>query len=239
MPRTTRHRHAFSLLEMSIVVAIIGLVIGSLVAMRSYSQTAKINSTIITARSILASVDKFQSQYATYPGDMSNATAIWNTTAGNGNGDGVIGNGNNPEYFLAFNHLKLAGQITGNYTGTAGSAGAVDGDRGVNLPAFSFNGVSGYLAGISGGFVASNTRYYDGLYDIFLVVGAETAGNALPEGFWLKPSEAMEIDGKYDNGYPHSGTVRTFKNDTNCVNGTLYNVTGSTTISCALILSLR
>src|ERR1019366_3549131 len=101
-------RQGFTLLELSIVLVIIGLLIGGIFVGQSLIHTAQLNSVISEFNRYQTSVQNFKMQYQALPGDMTNATAIWGSAGGtgadatcqntasttaatcNGNGDGAI-----------------------------------------------------------------------------------------------------------------------------------------------------
>ena len=230
-------RHAFSLMEMALVIAIIGLLIGGVVATQSYIKNAELSTMVNEAKFHLDALKQFERAYQGLPGDLANASSYWSSAA-NGNGNGIIGNGNSPEYFSAFTHLRLGKFITPNYTGVAGSAGALDGDVGVNIPQLTGTGIGLYAetAG-NGGYHTGFGTYYDGYYGTYVVVARETTGNSLPSNGFLAPESALQLDAKFDNGVPSTGTVRA-RGATSCSSATAYDV-ASTAESCSFIMTYQ
>src|SRR5437763_7869808 len=98
----------FTLLELSIVLVIIGLLIGGIFVGQSLIHTAQINAVISEFNRYQTAVQNFKQQYQALPGDMNNATSFWGSAGGtgadatcfntlsntaatcNGNGDGSI-----------------------------------------------------------------------------------------------------------------------------------------------------
>ena len=103
-------QRGFTLVEMSIVLVIIGLLLGGVLKGRTFIESAKQRALIDEARSLVASVISYQEKYGSYPGDHM-ASDVWDT-ARNGNQDGAI-----QEWNLALQHLALAGFITGTFNG--------------------------------------------------------------------------------------------------------------------------
>lgn len=72
-----RKTKAFTLIELSIVVVIIGLIVAGVVAGQSLVKQAKIRGVIQNWQKYTAAVTAFQLQYNTIPGDMPNASSYW------------------------------------------------------------------------------------------------------------------------------------------------------------------
>lgn len=149
-----KKRTGFTLIELSIVLVIIGLVAGGILIGTSMIQATKLRSVISDIEKFSVAVNVFNNKYACLPGDCANATDYFEQDAGdcatgtiavgtcNGNNDdfiGILGCGDPncsaygapyitapKERFLAWQQLSLAGLIGGSYSGTSDA-------RGVNL----------------------------------------------------------------------------------------------------------
>ena len=117
-------KHGFTLLELSIVLVVIGLVIGGITAGQSLIRSADLNNAITDIEKYRAAVANFELKYDSLPGDMSNAQSIWpscvdnGSNSCNGNEDNVINTSSTIfEYVRFWQHLALAGLIEGNYSG--------------------------------------------------------------------------------------------------------------------------
>lgn len=212
-------RHGFSLVELSIVLVILGLLTGGILAGQSLIRAAELRSVTTEFNRYLSATQTFRDKYFALPGDMGNATAFWGKDTTNCNGDtgsaGIPGtcNGNanggvgfGPESFRYWQQLALAGLIEGSYTGvTAGAFAAT---------VSSANAPKGKLANslwwgyeltpdCTGG---SCGTYFDGSYgNTYQFGGAVTGGdNYNPI---LKPEEAWNIDTKMDDGLPVQGKM--------------------------------
>ena len=133
-------KSAFTLIELSIVLVIIGLLVGGVMAGAHLINAAKLHRIGSTVEQYRTAVLTFKSKYNGLPGDLSNATAFWGTNpegcpnswgaAGpyvtgtcNGNGNGIIGpsvlwtNDVPPtaEWARFWHHLSNAGLIPGTY----------------------------------------------------------------------------------------------------------------------------
>jgi len=209
-------RSGFSLVELSIVLVILGLLTGGILSGQALIRAAELRSISTDAHRFVSSFMQFRDKYLGIAGDLPNAYVFWGTTVGctdvhsnvdpegcNGNGDGrslrnvVLNQG---ETSRAWQHLQLAGLIEGSYSGKRG----VEPDRPKGRLVNSVWGFSWYGSahGWAGPSFSSHQFYFSG-------------GN-------LRPEEAWGIDQKMDDGRPGKGRVVT--NATNdggsCVTGT-------------------
>jgi len=129
-------KRAFSLVELSIVLVILGLLVGGVLSGKALIKSAETRKYLTDADSIRSAYNQFREKYMTLPGDMNNATQFWGpktavvcwsgiagdytepTKTCNGNGNGIIethigymlGNssgGNTDETFYIWQHLSL------------------------------------------------------------------------------------------------------------------------------------
>src|SRR4051794_31617755 len=132
-------QRGFSLLELSIVLVIIGLITGGIMAGRQMVRAAELRSVMSDLSKYQTTVNTFREKYQGLPGDMKNAESYWGTASGgcpDGAGTGTQtcnGNGNNQvegitsvadpyETFRFWQHLANAGLVEGQYTGVTGGA---------------------------------------------------------------------------------------------------------------------
>ena len=257
-----RKNSGFTLLEMSIVLAIIGLLIGGILAGKTFATNSRLNAMVGESRSYINALSQFNEQYKAIPGDFSTASAWWpdfkkadgSLGADDGDGNGLIRAGavvNNAELFGAFEHLALVGLIPGSYTGaTTGAVGTTVATVGTNIPKSVIENV-GYLFNhpdATDGNVSGDPVYFSGKYGHVLIVAGATAGG-LPSSGFLKPAQALQIDDKYDDGAPGTGWITTSKPilPTDCASSTVntpglpttavYNVALSTK-PCYLIMNI-
>lgn len=218
----------FSLIELSVVLVILGLLTGGILAGKNLISTSQLHSVLAEYDQWQTAVNVFQQKYSAVPGDLTDATEYWGraddgsfsgqcadpdtdvgtgTQTCNGNGDGYVGTwGGNPEpYYEAFRfwqHLANAGLIPGVYTGVTGTGGPAHHVNGLNVPASKFSG---------GGWSVEEVRNYggDGLfyaidYGNYFEFGA-SATNSCHEGALLTPTQAWNLDEKLDDGRPGKG----------------------------------
>jgi len=118
-------KRAFSLIELSIVLVIIGLLSASIVGSQKLVAQAKVKKVINEVKEIQDAIRVFYSTYNAYPGDIKDATSYWTSGTANGDGDKIIehavgtAGAGVSESGRAFQHLSLAGLVKGSYTAAA------------------------------------------------------------------------------------------------------------------------
>ncbi len=219
-------RHAFSLVELSIVLVILGLLTGGILAGQSLIRAAELRAVSSEYNRYTAALHTFRDKYFALPGDMTNATSFWgksaalcNADAGaaqvpgtcNGNGDGwMIANAvanTKSEIFANWQQLALAGLIEGTYDGISGP-GTGHTSLASNSPKSRFG--SGYWMLYSYGSVTftGNASIYDGRYDKnYFGVGGLMPNTSAEEPI-IKAEELWNIDTKLDDGKPGQGKVQ-------------------------------
>ncbi len=194
-------RKGFTLLELSIVLTIIGLVIGGISVGKDMIRNAELQSVITEIESYRTAVETFQSKYQSLPGDMPDAQNFWSNCIDNGgntcngDGDGIIEN-TGSERVRFWQHLSLGELIDGTYTGAQ--------------------------------VFTSNTDYFPLLFNDFLLVQYTTNyadktdtivtvdRHMFLQGFDETSFDEItfaQLDEKYDDGLPESGFIRMTLND--------------------------
>jgi prepilin-type N-terminal cleavage/methylation domain-containing protein len=216
-------RHGFSLVELSIVLVILGLLTGGILTGQNLIRAAELRGIVTDFNRYQTAAQTFRGKYFALPGDLTNATNFWGSAGGdgqnftclsaqttaaptcNGNGDGDIKHGNggqHSERFLFWKHLANAGMVEGSYTGvTNGAINTAVYVIGQNVPAgrvpssmFDANSVS------TGTTLYAHDRTGQEVLDL--------VGIASPYGV-ITPAEAWGIDKKMDDGLPARGKVFT------------------------------
>tara|TARA_B100001123_G_scaffold193653_1_gene220753 strand:+ start:2770 stop:3576 length:807 start_codon:yes stop_codon:yes gene_type:complete len=231
----TSKRHAFSLVELSIVLVILGLLTGGILTGQSLIRAAELRSVITDFTRYQTAVRSFRDKYFALPGDMRNATAFWGAQAGgagegynatcaglthtspatgtvtcNGDGDGMVGtNGATVERYERFRfwqQLANAGLVEGSYTGVTGPSSTFHAIPGQNVPK-SRVGNTGF-----------DIRHYDasGSDAVFswgqskngnyFLYGAPLDGDSVMSSA-LTPEEAWNVDTKLDDSKPGMGKL--------------------------------
>ncbi|MFO0110693.1 MAG: type II secretion system protein [Alphaproteobacteria bacterium] len=216
-------QQAFSLVELSIVFVILGLLVGGILVGQSLIRAAELRSVLTDVEKYTTATKAFKTKYESLPGDMPDATAFWgkdNTncpthsgtaaTPGtcNGNGDGIMNDATvasgTGEIFQYWKQLTLTGLIEGSYSGIAGTADPSQDLKGVNVPSARLKNAGWKTAnaanwpGTAGGYALD--------YGNYLAIGAPLAGGQML-GATLTPQEAWDIDTKLDDGRPAYGFI--------------------------------
>ena len=234
-------RRGFTLIELSIVLVVIGLVAGGVLVGQSLIRASELNAVTSDLQRFQTAITTFHDKYLALPGDMSTATTIW-PSAVNGNGNGQLdfaaGANATGEAFEFWKQLALAGLVEGKYNGLSGPAGARDAVIGTNVPA-SRIGKAGYSIEWIGEMSADLYRW-DGSYGNALYAGTQIA-NEPTEGNSFAPKEVWNIDTKIDDGQPATGNIRPYRKNArpNCTTTdveatTAYSLLNSTT-ACNLV----
>ena len=248
--------HGFTLIELSIVIVIIGLLIGGILGGQSLIRSAALQSVISDFNKYKAAATQFKDQYNGLPGDLADATDYWgkdnsncSSNTGsigspgtcNGNGDSMInwaaGPGVTGESMQFWKQLALANLIGGRYTGIS-TVNYYSGDLGVTFPV-SRIGTAGWTTAYLGT-QNGHVQWFDGTYGNVLFFGK---AEGYTSGVILTPQEAWNIDTKMDDGKPAIGSVRSWRHSyhANCTDvdttAAVYSLT-YTAAACALIFGL-
>lgn len=82
MNRTLR-TGGFTLIELSIVLVIIGLLVGGVLVGRDLIRTSELNKIISEQSKFVTAINTFRGKYGQWPGDMTNSTTYWGVAGGN------------------------------------------------------------------------------------------------------------------------------------------------------------
>ncbi len=229
----------FTLLELSIVLVIIGLIVGGVTAGADLIRSAELNSVPNDINKYEVALNVFKLKYNAIPGDMKNATSYWGVdTSGcpngkgsgtcNGNGDGNIDYKNSiadpnfkDEDTRVWEHLGLSGIVNSEFNGGL-SAGSIKRIFGENMmPAKNGNGgywILNHQQGVYGKPRVNSIAYTN-----------QHLSSSSDNGMWqgiLTPEDALAIDSKYDDGKADKGKMSIINGwvngltEQNCVNTT-------------------
>lgn len=237
MPCTSKNRPiraaGFSLVELSIVLVILGLLVGGILSGQSLIRASELRAVTTEYDRYRTAIQTFRGKYFGLPGDLNNATSFWGYTGGagctnnsgtaavspgtcDGNGDGILRYatvpGQSGEPYQGWRHLALAGLIEGSYTGMSTAPGlpfpeAVEYAIGVNCPESKIRTV-GWGMSYFDALAAAHIGVYNQNYLNWFNIGKnDTYWTDAP---FLKPEEAWNIDNKIDDGMPARGNMQSW-----------------------------
>lgn len=247
----------FTLIELSVVLVIIGLIIGGVMVGRDLINSSGIRAQISQIEKFNSAVNTFRTKYGGLPGDLNRTDAMgfglyaityapYIGLPARGDGNGVIqSRGQNyftDELVMFWRHLSEAGLIDGMYGLKLNTAAEVTTNF-VNdyLPATKI----GQNAVIQIGNAGTSTHYY------LILSTSVTAGgccNGASQNT-LTAAESYQIDSKIDDGLPGSGRVFAINSLNNvtlnttwttvsavagCVSAGAYSLNPGTTPDCSL-----
>ena len=228
-------KSAFSLVELSIVLVILGLLTGGILGGQALIRAAEIRSVSAEHQRYIAAAQTFRDKYFAVPGDMTNATAFWgdnnsqcpnaaiaNGTPGtcNGNGNGLLDFGSvaggTAEFAQFWNQLAYAGLVEGNYTGLSCPANSYCATIGTDSPRSKLSNAGWSASSYPNGY-AGDASTFAGSWGNALFFGAPHPLNGALNPI-LKPEEAWNIDTKADDGRPGTGKIIAFYWNNACAN---------------------
>lgn len=259
MSKINNKNKGFTLVELSIVIVIIGLIVAGIVGGQTLVQQAQLRSVISEQDAVKTAINAFKLQYNALPGDMTNASTYWttgcNATAsgasttgpcdGNGDRNIVMVAGNGGEAYMAWLHLSRANLYPGSFVPGAVNTGTIN----VNIPASKFNN-----AGITIVYDDTTIDATAGDGDNTDANGRQLSENVLifggvvttdiANGTIFSAPQALSVDSKMDDGIATTGTLvgtgaSGAAGGATCITGTAYNVASSDIAPCALAFRLK
>lgn len=118
-----KKQSGFTLIELSIVITIIGLIVASVIGGQSLVKQSKIRAQVAQLEKYSSAYFSFKTQYSAIPGDFSKASEYW-PAATDGDGNGVLNHDCNRihrttrENLKFFHHLSASKIIPDNFNGT-------------------------------------------------------------------------------------------------------------------------
>lgn len=219
-------RSGFSLVELSIVLVILGLLVGGILGGQALIHAAELRSVTNDMERYQTAINTFRSKYNAIPGDMNNATRFWPAAATppsscvttenaqgascDGNGDGMIGSAYSgdpygSERYQIWKHLSNAGLIDGTYTGIYSGTIGHRCVAGINCPRSKISNAV-FRIGYLGEIAPSHAGLFEGFYGNQIIVEESATASAV-----LTPEDQWNIDTKVDDGMPGKGMIRGYK----------------------------
>jgi prepilin-type N-terminal cleavage/methylation domain-containing protein len=218
MTSSRRTLSGFTMVELSVVIVIAGLILAVILGSSSLIKSARLKNVIEDMHAIETAVKLYESKYQELPGDNQRAYEIFDATASgtvcgatallcNGDGDGKIGDewntaaigAQHTESLRAWQHLQAARLYTTDLSGVPDTTNFAS--IRVNIPPSNLETV-GYAFG-------TDSRYWEeefrGEAKNHLIVGSPH--NDLLRGSALTPTDAYSIDIKLDDGKAENGLI--------------------------------
>lgn len=202
----------FTLVEISIVLVIIGLILGGALQGQGLIQSAKVRSSINQVDGVKAAYYAFQDRYRALPGDYIKAEDNLPNPPGSiaivdGDSDGVI---DTAERSQVWAQLGVAGFLSGEFDGDAGSTSQYACPSTSCLPN-PFGGTLSFSFDNEGAGSASGST------------------NQMITGRWMPVGIIAEIDRKIDDGFPTSGIFQSSSNSAfaACFNGDDWDISAA------------
>lgn len=200
----------FTLIEISIVIVIIGLIIGGVLVGKDLVKSAEIRAAVSEISAIQAGILVFKNKYNALSGDMRDATSIWPGATSNGDGDGFFetsDSAQDQEGGYLWHHMGLA-QVYKTFTRP--NAANFSNIPGINTPQI----LPGTAAtGQRRNQTSTHRRYGSTLNYIQLGKYNGASGGSITCAA-VDSMTAHAIDSKYDDGVPSSGKVLAYVTST-------------------------
>lgn len=212
-------RAGFSLVELSIVLVILGLLTGGILSGQSLIRAAELRSIATEYQAHITAIQTFRNKYMARPGDMRSATRFWGYSGGagctnhtatsitspgtcDGNGDGLMYANNAPnvstEEAQAWRQMALAGLLEGTYSGVTDASNMPDMPPSrLNLAMWRYRDLGDLTGTVTGTLLTSFALNYGN------VLEATSRTSSYP----FTPEEAWNIDTKMDDGRPAQGII--------------------------------
>ncbi|MBS0235833.1 MAG: prepilin-type N-terminal cleavage/methylation domain-containing protein [Proteobacteria bacterium] len=213
----------FTLVELSIVILIIGLLIAGIAAGTQMIRQAELRSIISDFYNFTIAYNNFQTKYKAVPGDFNAAASFFPTgcvtgtaTGCNGSGDGLIDyDASSPgtsEVNLAWQHLALAKVLGGSFTAVDKTLATTI--IGTNAPQSKRVGL-GYILindakkGINKNGTGAPAAVFEADRNVIFLGKAEAATTLFNSA--LSPEDAFNIDQKMDDAYADTTGTTVFR----------------------------
>ncbi|HEU5047699.1 MAG TPA: prepilin-type N-terminal cleavage/methylation domain-containing protein [Rickettsiales bacterium] len=222
----------FTLIEISIVLVIIGLIVGGILTGQDLIKSATVRAQISQIEKYNTAINTFRNKYGGIPGDLAKTQASQfgfdvagcDGSTGKRDGDGLVVGYSGGTYVLQYGEatvfwedLSQAGLINGSYPSVAGSFSncGITASDWTLTPGTTYIGNYFPEAKIGGGnfiYVYKSDTSTGGIdnanwYGISAVSSVTTIGGMASAGA-ISVLQAYNIDKKVDDGYPNRGFIR-------------------------------
>lgn len=233
-------RHGFTLVEISLVLVIVGLLTGGILGGQALIRASEMRAQLKDFSTISTAHHAFRDKYNCIPGDCRDVSSYFPAIA-NGNGDGMVyvwpssGTNEGATYFQA---LETSGLIDARR-----APGALAQEyRGARLNSSTSFSYINYFDRYPGGGYSPSTLLGSGIAWIHF---ASNSNSPWANGAALRPEDAWNFDVKTDDGQPLTGNFLTVAGGTgassvhpDCISGGAY-VLSATGITCRIIVKIE
>ncbi len=241
-----KRRSAFSLIELSIVLIIIGLLIAGVTGGASLIKSSELRSVITESRSWSVAVNSFYNQFDDLPGDY--ASTIGSQSGGDGDGtieydSGDASDVTDHEGRNAWRHLAATNILDTSviYSGTSTATLASAADPANALSTFGTYIPSSKIGSAGWDFDYNSTSTHNVVVltgSVAAIASGNTLVNAVSSEITatgaITPTDGLSLDSKYDDAVANAGSIRAVEpNGNTCFTTTAYDTT-TTTKDCAL-----
>lgn len=209
--KKTGPQAGFTLMELSMVLVIIGLIIGAIMIGQNLIAMAGVRGTVAQIEKYNSAVNTFKLHYNGMPGDIFHRTATkFSLTSrsgapGHGDGNGLVeGCGADAklagcETLLFWVDLHAANLVDGSFTTATDALAEIP--TGTQIM---------YFPTVKLRYGTFATVYTDGGVNYFHVGGIQSTDNAgeYSLSYTISPTEAFNMDNKIDDGLPLTGHFR-------------------------------
>lgn len=216
---TSKYQKGFTLIELSIVLVILGVIVGGVLTGQTLIKSAEMNSFISDIERFKSAFARFQTQYEQLPGDMDNAYDYWGSDCGdsaaNCNGDGdAVASAEDNEGIVFWNHLYVSGLLD-DYSQQITDPGE-NCTFGKNIPYTAIDGVSMIPHTDLLEAKSLSISNVDQLFVFSLVYEGSDSTDCVEGNDVFSAEQLYTIDKKIDDGFAYSGKVLNSQNDTGC-----------------------
>jgi prepilin-type N-terminal cleavage/methylation domain-containing protein len=237
----------FTLIELSMVLVIIGLLVGGVLVGQDLIKAAQVRATVTQLERYNTAANMFQAKYNALPGDISDPAASSfgfqprGTLPGQGDGNGVLqardannnlsGNVTTGEIAMFWVDLSTAGYINDTFnTATATATKPSSSNQALYFPAAAI-GQGNYIYIWSGWSNVQAPLTNVNLFGLALVSGVSTQYSNIGATNGLTVQQGYSIDTKIDDGQPMTGKVQAMYNNGGCEWANIAGY-GAGTMSC-------
>lgn len=195
----------FTLIELSIVIVIIGLIVAGVVGGQTLIYQSKVRSIITDYKQYQVAMNAFRLEYDALPGDFNRAANYG--IGASGNGDKQIADAGT-DGVRFWQHLSGADLIKGSYAGTGLGIG-------LGIPGSTYGGLVTFYASFAGSANVAGSNHMNTagnrLFQVYrgnvLALGRQTSTETRPWLGFLEVSASQSIENKIDDGNPGSGKL--------------------------------